>query len=231
MKQITPNPIEPSNILLQQFPPPVTDSVKPVVDTINTYAFAIMAALAGVWFIVAFGSGWKAFIFRSTIIGSIAVGVFAAHGLLARKIEKEIDRIRLNMTKQRGEKVSHRFSTGALCQTDATPLCLASTRLRHPSQVSKNFFAPRFVPIDGKYGIRSCATVADLNVMILGEWMNAFLKVVWPLINPDMFTSIVDMIEDVMQASLPGFVDAVKVGSCSAVSCVQYSSLALLCAG
>lgn len=42
------------------------------------------------------------------------------------------------------------------------------------------------------------------------EWLNAITKVVWPLINPDMFVSIVDMIEDVMQASLPGFVDAVK---------------------
>ena len=43
------------------------------------------------------------------------------------------------------------------------------------------------------------------------EWLNSFVKVVWPLINPDMFVSIIDMVEDVMQASLPGFVDAVKV--------------------
>lgn len=41
--------------------------------------------------------------------------------------------------------------------------------------------------------------------------MNAFTSTIWPLLNPDMLTSVVDMIEDVMQASLPKFVDAVKI--------------------
>ena len=43
------------------------------------------------------------------------------------------------------------------------------------------------------------------------EWLNALLSVFWRLIDPAMFTSTVDMVEDVMQASLPGFVDAIKV--------------------
>lgn len=34
-------------------------------------------------------------------------------------------------------------------------------------------------------------------------WMNSFLSSVWPLINPDLFASVIDMLEDVMQASLP----------------------------
>ena len=33
-------------------------------------------------------------------------------------------------------------------------------------------------------------------------WLNSFLASVWPLINPDLFTSIADTLEDVMQASL-----------------------------
>ncbi|KAG8908594.1 hypothetical protein FRB99_004882 [Tulasnella sp. 403] len=43
------------------------------------------------------------------------------------------------------------------------------------------------------------------------EWLNAFLKTVWGLINPDMFVPIADTIEDVMQQSLPKFVSAVRL--------------------
>lgn len=43
------------------------------------------------------------------------------------------------------------------------------------------------------------------------EWLNAMFAVVWPLIDPSMFTSVVDMVEDIMQASLPKFVDAVRI--------------------
>ncbi|KAG8695995.1 hypothetical protein FRC08_007433 [Ceratobasidium sp. 394] len=34
---------------------------------------------------------------------------------------------------------------------------------------------------------------------------------IWGLVNPDMFVPVADMIEDVMQQSLPGFVDAVRI--------------------
>lgn len=37
------------------------------------------------------------------------------------------------------------------------------------------------------------------------------LAAVWPLIDPALFTSVVDMVEDIMQASLPKFVDAVRI--------------------
>lgn len=42
-------------------------------------------------------------------------------------------------------------------------------------------------------------------------WMNSLLASVWPLINPDLFASVVDMVEDVMQASLPKIVRMVSV--------------------
>ncbi|TVY93410.1 Meiotically up-regulated protein [Lachnellula willkommii] len=42
-------------------------------------------------------------------------------------------------------------------------------------------------------------------------WMNSLLASVWPLINPDLFTSVADMLEDVMQASLPKVVRMVSV--------------------
>lgn len=42
-------------------------------------------------------------------------------------------------------------------------------------------------------------------------WLNSLLSSVWPLINPDLFTSVSDMLEDVMQASLPKIVRMVSV--------------------
>ncbi|KZV88102.1 hypothetical protein EXIGLDRAFT_839449 [Exidia glandulosa HHB12029] len=43
------------------------------------------------------------------------------------------------------------------------------------------------------------------------EWLNAFLRVLWGLANPEMFVPIADVVEDVMQQSLPGFIDAVRI--------------------
>jgi len=42
-------------------------------------------------------------------------------------------------------------------------------------------------------------------------WMNSLLASVWPLVNPDLFTSLADMLEDVMQASLPKVVRMVSI--------------------
>ncbi|KIV94192.1 hypothetical protein PV10_01981 [Exophiala mesophila] len=43
------------------------------------------------------------------------------------------------------------------------------------------------------------------------SWLNNLLASVWPLINPDLFTSMCDMLEDVMQASLPRVIRMVSV--------------------
>lgn len=42
-------------------------------------------------------------------------------------------------------------------------------------------------------------------------WLNALIASVWPLVNPDLFTSLADTLEDVMQASLPKMVRMVSV--------------------
>lgn len=42
-------------------------------------------------------------------------------------------------------------------------------------------------------------------------WLNSLLGAVWPLINPDLFISLSDTLEDVMQASLPKLVRMVSV--------------------
>ncbi|KAJ1302770.1 hypothetical protein OPQ81_003079 [Rhizoctonia solani] len=43
------------------------------------------------------------------------------------------------------------------------------------------------------------------------EWANGFLRGLWPHINPDLFVSMVDMLEDVMQSSMPRIVHSIRV--------------------
>ncbi len=43
------------------------------------------------------------------------------------------------------------------------------------------------------------------------EWLNFLVEAVWKQMNPDIFTSVSDMLEDIMQASVPSFIHSVKV--------------------
>ncbi|CAL1709607.1 unnamed protein product [Somion occarium] len=43
------------------------------------------------------------------------------------------------------------------------------------------------------------------------EWANAVLRGVWPVMNPELFSSTVDMLEDIMQASAPSFIHSVRI--------------------
>ena len=46
------------------------------------------------------------------------------------------------------------------------------------------------------------------------EWMNSLMGIVWKLINPEMFATMADTLEDVMQASVPpALIHNVKVSS------------------
>ncbi|KAL2135868.1 hypothetical protein VTI74DRAFT_6631 [Chaetomium olivicolor] len=47
------------------------------------------------------------------------------------------------------------------------------------------------------------------------EWLNTALGLIWGLINPDMFAAVADTLEDVMQASVPGVIEHVKVNDIS----------------
>ncbi|KAM0719697.1 hypothetical protein Q7P37_003828 [Cladosporium fusiforme] len=43
------------------------------------------------------------------------------------------------------------------------------------------------------------------------EWMNTLMGIIWGLVNPDMFAAVGDTLEDVMQASVPGVIENVRV--------------------
>lgn len=145
----------PTNILTQNFPPPVsTEGLAQINATLSTYARNIALGLVALWLLTAVRR-WSPFLTGAVIV-VFAGSVYAAHGIVANKLEKELDRMRMNMERQRG-----------LAASPPTP---EST-----------------------------------------EWLNALISTIWQEINPAMFEPLVDMIEDVLQASLPSFVDAVKI--------------------
>ncbi len=53
--------------------------------------------------------------------------------------------------------------------------------------------------------------------------MNTFLGVLWGLIDPDMFASVADTLEDVMQASVPGVIENVRVAEVNFPLFLDYS--------
>jgi hypothetical protein len=52
---------------------------------------------------------------------------------------------------------------------------------------------------------------ADAHTSESTQWLNSLLASVWPLVNPDLFKSLADTLEDSMQASLPKLVNMVNV--------------------
>ncbi|KAJ5267895.1 hypothetical protein N7478_010703 [Penicillium angulare] len=52
---------------------------------------------------------------------------------------------------------------------------------------------------------------ADAHTPESTQWLNSLLASIWPLVNPDLFASLADTLEDSMQASLPKLVNMINV--------------------
>ena len=52
---------------------------------------------------------------------------------------------------------------------------------------------------------------ADVAIPESSMWLNFMVAAIWPLVNPDLFNSLVDTLEDVMQASLPKIVRMIAI--------------------
>lgn len=52
---------------------------------------------------------------------------------------------------------------------------------------------------------------ADAHTTESTQWLNSLLASVWPLVNPDLFASLADNLEDSMQANLPKLVNMINV--------------------
>ena len=125
------------------------------------------ALIVLVWGIATIGHGWGAFATRTFWLGLAGIAGFMGLGTLRNVIMHQMERMRMAMHRQRGEKYSPPY----------------------PESV---------------------------------EWMNAIIACVWRQLNPEMFVSIIDQVEDIMQASLPSMISAVKVSDVSL--CLLYTS-------
>lgn len=64
------------------------------------------ASMFLVWLSVAFGSGWIALIWRTLLCTAVGAGLMTGISLVERGLEKEMERVRLDLSRQRGEAFS-----------------------------------------------------------------------------------------------------------------------------
>lgn len=145
-----------SDILYYPFPPPAPIELTGVKNKIRQLQYTTVGGVALLWFFVAFGSGFWRFITRTCYCIGLIVVLGSILSIAERQFSKEIDNIRYDQHRARGEAFSPPF----------------------PESV---------------------------------EWLNGLIKLVWGLIDPGFFIPIADMVEDILQQSLPGFVDAVRI--------------------
>ncbi|KAK0239435.1 hypothetical protein EDD85DRAFT_821894 [Armillaria nabsnona] len=165
--QTAPSAAHPGNISLQPYLPAPAPSLSPLLAMLDYLQLGLTVAFTLIWFFFGFPKGrwyipftwaWVRLGVSSTFIAAIGFASVCAVSIVQRKLEKEVERVRVEMHRARGEKYAPPTPESA-------------------------------------------------------EWLNAFVRTIWGLINPDMFISIADMVEDVMQQSLPGFVDAVRISN------------------
>lgn len=68
--------------------------------------FGIAGAMFVIWLSVAFGSGLLKLVWRSILCGVAGAGLVTVVSIVERGMEKEMERIRLDMSRQRGEAFS-----------------------------------------------------------------------------------------------------------------------------
>jgi len=95
-----------SNILHHPFPPAASASIDGLLGRLKLVQFAIAGGMFVVWVSVAWGSGIMAFAWRSTLCTVMAFALMTAVSLVERGIEKEIERVRQDLSRQRGEAFS-----------------------------------------------------------------------------------------------------------------------------
>ncbi|WWD06363.1 hypothetical protein V865_004453 [Kwoniella europaea PYCC6329] len=145
-----------TNALYHAFPPPRPVSVDAMIDKLKLLQYVVFGSMFVIWLSVSFGSGFFKLIWRTILCGTVGFVLMTLISLVERGLDKEIERVRQDMGRQRGEAFS-------------PPI---------PESV---------------------------------EWLNGLIKLVWGLIDPALFISVADMVEDILQQSLPGFVDAVRI--------------------
>lgn len=152
-------------------------STEALSKSFDSLSLVFGGGIALLWFFTAFGHGLFRFFFITTLCTSLGVGSWFALGTWYRRIEKDIERVSVLIA-----------------------LIIYNNQ--------RTGLAPVFIYYQMRHDLhRQRGEQFSVPTPESAEWMNAYIKVFWGLINAEeMFKAVVDMIEDVMQASLPGFV-------------------------
>ncbi|KAL1405327.1 hypothetical protein Q8F55_008956 [Vanrija albida] len=144
------------NVLYNAYPPPQSLSQEEIVQRFQLLQYAAIGGMFVLWLFVAFGSGFRAFFWRSVVCGAFGAAFVTGISVLGRGIDRDLEKVRVDLSRARGEAFS-------------PPM---------PESV---------------------------------EWLNGLIKLVWGVVDPQMFVPLADTVEDILQQSLPGFVDAVRI--------------------
>lgn len=77
-----------------------------ILDSSSLLQYAIIGGSVLLWFFTAIGHGWKHFFWNSFYISAFAGVATTLASLAQRGVEKEVERVRADMHRQRGQKFS-----------------------------------------------------------------------------------------------------------------------------
>jgi hypothetical protein len=95
-----------TNVLYHAFPPPSPPSLAAMLGKLRMLQYASAGCLLIVWLTMAFGAGIKNLIWRSTVCGILGFALMTGISLVERGVEKEVERVRQDMGRARGEAFS-----------------------------------------------------------------------------------------------------------------------------
>jgi Ca2+-dependent lipid-binding protein len=95
-----------SNVLYHVFPPPAPASVGTLITKLRSLQYGVAVGLFVVWLSVAFGSGFGRFVWRSILCSMVGLALMTGISLVEGGFQKEVERVRQDMNRQRGEAFS-----------------------------------------------------------------------------------------------------------------------------
>jgi Ca2+-dependent lipid-binding protein len=81
-------------------------SIGIITGKLQLIQYGTLGGLTLIWMSVAFGSGVLSFLWRTIIISVLGFVITTAASLVERNIEKELERVRQDLSRQRGEAYS-----------------------------------------------------------------------------------------------------------------------------
>lgn len=101
------------NVTYYPFPPPAPTSVNDLLKRCQQLQYLIIGSCLVLWFFIAFGNGLMTALWRTFLLMLVGIGLYAATGLLLKNLEKEVDAIRLDLTRARGQAFSPPYPESA----------------------------------------------------------------------------------------------------------------------